>query len=215
MSSLRSPQGSPSRSSRAMSPSAFTMAMLSSILVEASHPSKADTEDSAMPDKEDADTAPSHLLGLISMATSLGDVLETVPGVYKSCLRQPLRNLQSLAEKYCSAEKQVAVLQEHQRSGTFPASILAMRNPYDHVQVSREFVDLAQTNLSVWKQSFNEFRKQTLTNLCHLKAEEFKKLFAALAKDQWMPLLEEAVLAEYHGICEIYVPSVSPAEETR
>ncbi|CCM06662.1 uncharacterized protein FIBRA_08947 [Fibroporia radiculosa] len=65
--------------------------------------------------------------GALSMATSVDDVLDVIPGPYRDSLRVPLLELRKKQEKLVAVRLSVAQLDAHRRADTLPPHIAGMK----------------------------------------------------------------------------------------
>ncbi|TLS31200.1 hypothetical protein PpBr36_02174 [Pyricularia pennisetigena] len=147
-------------------------------------------------------------------ATTIGELISTIPQSWRPTLAPYLQTTYRVASKLCTVSNTVAQYERHESTGSFPPFITnALKEP--KVQFSKEFLGTAGgtsagQNL---RTAVEKARKDLLAKAIAYKKEELSTLQAAITFDtqEWKSLMRGAMerVAETMG-CSIEWPEGKP-----
>ncbi|TLD11797.1 hypothetical protein PspLS_11639 [Pyricularia sp. CBS 133598] len=147
-------------------------------------------------------------------ATTIGELISTIPQSWRPTLAPYLQTTYRVASKLCTVSNTVAQYERHESTGSFPPFITnALKEP--KVQFSKEFLGTAGgtsagQNL---RTAVEKARKDLLSKAIAYKKEELSTLQAAITFDtqEWKSLMRGAMerVAETMG-CSIEWPEGKP-----
>ena len=167
--------------------------------------------------RTDKDELTTEQVVMVRGATTIPDLIAVIPLPFGPFLAELIRDVHSTATKAANVSRQVEALKDHQRNGTFPPYIAAIRAPL--IQFSAEF-DSAQRPSRTDQPSVihgiesvaHTHRAAMLTLVVSAKADEHAFLKGLLDRNVWKPKWEKICQATWDKMALVYT---GPTEEVQ
>lgn len=141
-------------------------------------------------------TTDSSIVAATAAATTITELILTVPHAWRSSVSSHLNAVYRVATKMCTVQNTIAHYERHAAEGSFPPAILnAMRDP--RIQFSKEYLGTESGSLAkgTFGLAVQKARKSLLDCATTQKQEELAALqkLVAFDEEKWRKLLLEAL----------------------
>jgi len=144
----------------------------------------------------DVVTSDSSIVAATAKATTIAELVLTVPHAWRSTIAPHLNAVYRVASKMCTVQNTIAHYERHKTEGSFPPAIHnSIKDP--KIQFSKEFLGTENGRLAkgLIDESIRSTRKELLSCALARKNEELTELqaLALFDEEKWRKLLIEAI----------------------
>jgi hypothetical protein len=150
----------------------------------------------------DNSAAISARLAALSLATSLEEVIATIPLSYRDALGAFLKDLTSKAEKAASVSASLRKLRAHQAAGTWPPQLSGLKPP--QFQVTKSFEGTNPQVIGQMTTAYAEYRSDILEKAITLKQLEQTYCEAFLMPAGYIPKMRHLALDIFRPLADVH-----------